>query len=161
MRWILLLLSVVGFGFAFKSGTPGALALSLLVAFGSLVAAFLAFAAARIDGQSQTQSSRAATLVATSRGKAGIRGGAATSTTATAGDTGPWIAAGDRHDDHRGHHHDHHGHHHHGHHDAGGHHDHHHGSHDAGGSDWGGGDSGGDSGGGDSGGGDGGGGGGD
>jgi hypothetical protein len=95
MRWLLLLVSVAGFAAAFKSVTPGSLALWLLVAFGALVASFLAFAAARIESQSQTQSSRAATLVATSMGK---RRAAASTPAASTSDGATWSPGHDRHD---------------------------------------------------------------
>lgn len=137
MRWLLLLVSMLAFAFAFKATTAGSLALSLLVGFGSLVVSFLGFVSARIDAQAQSQMSKAAALVATSRGKlqpgATPRRGAAAAPLAS--DSTSWTA-GDAGHQHGGHGH--------------------HGQHDAGGSDWGG-DAGGDSGGG----GDGGGGGGD
>ena len=99
---------------------------------------FLGFVSARIDAQAQSQMTKAATLVATSRGKlpAGTRTRQGAASAPLAGDSTSWTA-GDA-----GHPHGSHG---------------HHGHHEAGGSDWGA-DAGGDSGGG---GGDGGGGGGD
>mgnify|MGYP007068119715 FL=1 len=138
MRWLLLLVSMLAFAFAFKATTAGPLALALLVGFGSLVASFLGFVSARIDAQAQSQMTKAATLVATSRGKlpAGTRTRQGAASAPLAGDSTSWTP-GDA-----GHPHGNHG---------------HHGHHEAGGSDWGA-DAGGDSGGG---GGDGGGGGGD
>lgn len=131
MRWLLLLVSMLAFGFAFKATTPGSLALSLLVGLVSLVASFFGFVSARLDAQAQSQMSKAATLVATSRGKLAPGAKAKRGATAApvAADSTAWTAGDGGH--HRG------GHGHHG----------HHGDHDAGGSDWGG-DSGGDSGGG-------------
>ena len=48
MRWLLLLLSVAGFSFAYVARTPEMLGLALLVGFVGLIGAFLGFAAARV-----------------------------------------------------------------------------------------------------------------
>ncbi len=53
MRWILLLLAVLGFGLGFSAKTPGLMGIGLLLGFGGLFAALFAFAAARIAATSQ------------------------------------------------------------------------------------------------------------
>lgn len=48
MRWILLVLALVGFGLAFSAKTPGLLGFGLLIGLGALLGALFGFAAARI-----------------------------------------------------------------------------------------------------------------
>ena len=48
MRWILLLVSMLGIGLGLSARTPGLMALGLLLGFGCLLASVFAFAAARI-----------------------------------------------------------------------------------------------------------------
>ena len=48
MRWLLLLISIAGFSFAYVAKTPDMLGLALLAGFGGLIGAFLGFAAARV-----------------------------------------------------------------------------------------------------------------
>ena len=48
MRWILLLVSLAGFSYAYMAKTPELLGLSLLAGFGGLLGAFFGFAAARV-----------------------------------------------------------------------------------------------------------------
>jgi predicted lipid-binding transport protein (Tim44 family) len=53
MRWLLLLIAVVGFAVAFTSGSPGLLALGLLIGLAALFGFTLAMAAARIAETAQ------------------------------------------------------------------------------------------------------------
>lgn len=66
-RWLLVGLSMLGFALAFGTTSPGVLALGLLVGLGALLAALLAFAAARIEGVSQGQSSREVAMILEAR----------------------------------------------------------------------------------------------
>ena len=49
MRWILLLVAVIGFVIAFSTKSPGVMGVALLVGFICLVSGFFAFAASRIS----------------------------------------------------------------------------------------------------------------
>jgi hypothetical protein len=49
MRWILLLLALIGFTTAFSTKSPGLMGIGLFVGFICLVGGFFAFAAARIS----------------------------------------------------------------------------------------------------------------
>jgi hypothetical protein len=48
MRWILLLVSLAGFSYAYVAKTPELLGISLLAGFVGLIGAFFGFAAARV-----------------------------------------------------------------------------------------------------------------
>lgn len=56
MRWIFLLLAVIGFAFAFSARSPGALGFGLVLGFGGLLGALFGFAAARIAANAQPDS---------------------------------------------------------------------------------------------------------
>jgi hypothetical protein len=56
MRWVLLLLALVGFALGFSSRSPGSMGLGLVLGFAFLVAAFFAFAAARVAENSRPDS---------------------------------------------------------------------------------------------------------
>ncbi len=88
-RWLLVGLSMLGFAFAFGTTSPGVLALGLLVGLGALVAALLAFAAARMEGASQAQSSREIAMILEARKlKAAAERRAGAPVVAGGGDTG-------------------------------------------------------------------------
>jgi hypothetical protein len=53
MRWIFLLLAVIGFSLAFATKSTGLMEIGFVVGFVSLFAAFLGFAAARIASTSR------------------------------------------------------------------------------------------------------------
>lgn len=53
MRWVLLVVAVLGFAVTFSAKTPGLMGVGLLVGFFSLFGALLAFAAARIASTSR------------------------------------------------------------------------------------------------------------
>ena len=48
MRWILVVVAILGLGFGLSAKTPGVMALGLLLGFGCMFASVFAFAAARI-----------------------------------------------------------------------------------------------------------------
>jgi hypothetical protein len=48
MRWLLLLISLAGFSYAYVTKSPELLGFSLLAGFGGLIGAFFAFAAERV-----------------------------------------------------------------------------------------------------------------
>lgn len=48
MRWIMLLVSLAGFSYAYVAKTPEMLGISLVAGFVGLIAAFFGFAAARV-----------------------------------------------------------------------------------------------------------------
>ncbi|HST27948.1 MAG TPA: hypothetical protein VLK26_06220 [Rudaea sp.] len=56
MRWILLLLAVSGFALGFSTRSPGLVGLGFVLGFVFLVAAFFAFAAARVAENSRPDS---------------------------------------------------------------------------------------------------------
>ncbi|UXI68404.1 hypothetical protein [Tahibacter amnicola] len=56
MRFVWLVVSVLAFIFCYAASTPGLLAIGLLVGFGSMFCAVLAFAAARIESTSRPDS---------------------------------------------------------------------------------------------------------
>lgn len=56
MRWILLLLALLGFALGFSSRSPGLMGLGLVLGFVFLVAAFFAFAAGRVAENSRPDS---------------------------------------------------------------------------------------------------------
>jgi hypothetical protein len=86
-RWVLVGVSVLGFATAFGTRSPGLLAVGLLVGLGALVGAALAFAAARIEGSTQGQSSREIAMILEARKhKAALD--ARNATPASAGDAG-------------------------------------------------------------------------
>lgn len=53
MRWILLVVAVLGFGLTFSARTPGLMGIGLLLGFIGLLGALFAFAAARIAATSR------------------------------------------------------------------------------------------------------------
>ena len=53
MRWIFLVLAIIGFSLAFAAKTSGLMEIGFLVGFVSLFAAFLGFAATRIASTSR------------------------------------------------------------------------------------------------------------
>lgn len=92
LRWILLLLAMLALGAAFRTESPGMLALCLLVCFVSLLGGFFGFVAARVGGVVEGQSSREVELLMTARKRRGAdrdaggdAGGAALMTAAAAG----------------------------------------------------------------------------
>ncbi|MGA9335839.1 MAG: hypothetical protein WBV39_16275 [Rudaea sp.] len=56
MRWILLVVAILGFGLAFSAKTPGLMGIGLLVGFVALFAALFSFAAARIAATTRPDS---------------------------------------------------------------------------------------------------------
>lgn len=56
MRWVLLLLALLGFALGFSSHSPGLMGLGFVIGFVFLVAAFFAFAAARVAESSRPDS---------------------------------------------------------------------------------------------------------
>ena len=76
LRWILLLLAMLALGAAFRTESPGMLALCLLVCFVSLLGGFFGFVAARVGGVVQGQSSREIELLMTARKRRGAGGDA-------------------------------------------------------------------------------------
>lgn len=53
MRWICLLLALLGFGLGFAARTPGLMGIGFVLGFVFLIAAFFAFAAARVAASSR------------------------------------------------------------------------------------------------------------
>jgi hypothetical protein len=53
MRWVVLLLALLGFALGFSSRSPGLMGLGFVLGFVFLVAAFFAFAAARVAENSR------------------------------------------------------------------------------------------------------------
>lgn len=53
MRWLALLIAVIGFALAFSTRSPGVLGFGLLLGFGGLLGALFGFAAARIAANAQ------------------------------------------------------------------------------------------------------------
>lgn len=76
MRWVMLAIAMLGFALAFGTSSVGMLAFGLLLGFGGLVAAFIAFAAARVDSVSQAQSSRELSMILEARKQKARRGDA-------------------------------------------------------------------------------------
>lgn len=76
LRWILLLLAMLALGAAFRTESPGMLALCLLVCFVSLLGGFFGFVAARVGGVVEGQSSREIELLMTARKRRGAGGDA-------------------------------------------------------------------------------------
>ena len=74
LRWILLLLAMLALGAAFRTESPGMLALCLLVCFVSLLGGFFGFVAARVGGVVEGQSSREIELLMTARKRRGAAG---------------------------------------------------------------------------------------
>ena len=92
LRWILLLLAMLALGAAFRTESPGMLALCLLVCVVSLLGGCFGFVAARVGGVVEGQSSREVELLMTARKRRGAdrdaggdAGGAALMTAAAAG----------------------------------------------------------------------------
>lgn len=56
MRWLALLIAVIGFALAFSTRSPGALGFGLVLGFGGLLGALFGFAAARIATNAQPDS---------------------------------------------------------------------------------------------------------
>ena len=56
MRWMLLLLTLSGFALGFSARSPGLMGLGFVLGFVFLVAAFFAFAAARVAANSRSDS---------------------------------------------------------------------------------------------------------
>lgn len=56
MRWVLLLLALAGFALGFSSRSPGSMGLGFVLGFVFLIAAFFAFAAARVAENSRPDS---------------------------------------------------------------------------------------------------------
>jgi hypothetical protein len=68
MRWLVLLLALLGFALGFSSRSPGLMGLGFVLGFVFLVAAFFAFAAARV-----AESSRPDTTLLTDKDIATLR----------------------------------------------------------------------------------------
>ena len=94
MRWVMIAVALLGFALAFGTQSVGVLAFGLLLGFGGLVGALLAFAAARLESVSQAQSSRELSMILEARKQKAARtdGGSGGSTPtvgyAVAGDGG-------------------------------------------------------------------------
>ncbi|MFN9730412.1 MAG: hypothetical protein ACK59M_08100 [Pseudomonadota bacterium] len=73
LRWILVGMAMLGFSLAFGTQSVALLAFSLLLGFGGLIGALLAFAAARMDSASQAQSSRELSLILEARKAKAVR----------------------------------------------------------------------------------------
>ncbi|MBS0487679.1 MAG: hypothetical protein JSS13_10075 [Proteobacteria bacterium] len=56
MRWVLLLLAVLGFGLGFSAKAPGLMGVGFVLGFVFLIAAFFAFAAERVAETSRPDS---------------------------------------------------------------------------------------------------------
>ncbi len=56
MRWILLVLAVLGFALGFSAKAPGLMGLGFVLGFAFLFAAFFAFAAARVAANTRPDS---------------------------------------------------------------------------------------------------------
>ncbi len=56
MRWLLLLIAVSGFALGFSAKTPGLMGLGFVLGFVFLLAAFFAFAAARVAANTRPDS---------------------------------------------------------------------------------------------------------
>lgn len=54
MRWILLIVAVIGFSLGFSAKSPGLMGLGMVVGMVCLVAAFFAFAATRIESTARS-----------------------------------------------------------------------------------------------------------
>lgn len=67
MRWVMIAVALLGFALAFGTQSVGVLAFGLLLGFGGLFGALLAFAAARVESVSQTQSSRELSMLLEAR----------------------------------------------------------------------------------------------
>lgn len=80
MRWVMVAVALLGFALAFGTQSVGVLAFGLLLGFGGLFGALLAFAAARVESVSQAQSSREMSMILEARKHKAARadGGGAT-----------------------------------------------------------------------------------
>jgi hypothetical protein len=67
LRWLMVAVAMFGFALAFGTQSVGLLAFGLLFGFGGLFGALLAFAAARVESVSQTQSSRELSMLLEAR----------------------------------------------------------------------------------------------
>lgn len=67
MRWVMVAVALLGFALAFGTQSVGVLAFGLLLGFGGLFGALLAFAAARVETVSQAQSSREMSMILEAR----------------------------------------------------------------------------------------------
>ena len=56
MRWVVLLLALLGFALGFSSRSPGLMGLGFVLGFVCLIAAFFTFAAARVEANSRPDS---------------------------------------------------------------------------------------------------------
>ncbi|HZW50232.1 MAG TPA: hypothetical protein VFF05_00090 [Rudaea sp.] len=56
MRWVVLLLALLGFALGFSSRSPGLMGLGFVLGFVLLIAAFFTFAAARVEANSRPDS---------------------------------------------------------------------------------------------------------
>lgn len=94
MRWVMVAVALLGFALAFGTQSVGVLAFGLLLGFGGLFGALLAFAAARVETVSQAQSSREMSMILEARklkaARADASGGGSTPSIgyAVAGDGG-------------------------------------------------------------------------
>lgn len=67
VRWVMVAFALLGFALAFGTQSVGVLAFGLLLGFGGLFGALLAFAAARVESVSQAQSSREMSMILEAR----------------------------------------------------------------------------------------------
>jgi hypothetical protein len=67
MRWVMVAVSLLGFSLSFGTTSVALLAFGLLLGFGGLFGAVLAFAAARVESVSQGQSSRELSIILEAR----------------------------------------------------------------------------------------------
>jgi hypothetical protein len=101
MRWVMVAVALLGFALAFGTQSVGVLAFGLLLGFGGLAGALLAFAAARVEWVSQAQSSRELSMILEARKLKAARadGGGATSSAGYAVAGGDGRARPSAHDD--------------------------------------------------------------
>ena len=98
MKWLMLVVSILAFGAAWQSGTPGELGLSLLIGVVAAIASFLGFLAARVASVAQTQPGREAALLVTARGRVAAKRGGAAQAAGTGATAGYLYGGGAAHD---------------------------------------------------------------
>lgn len=94
MRWVMVAVAMIGFALAFGSQSVGLLAFGLLLGFGGLFGAFLAFAAARVESVAQTQSSRELSIILEARKQKAARRDDGAATNVSMGSAAPGDGSG-------------------------------------------------------------------